>query len=397
VVGLTPAVRGVTPAVRVTVNPLAGPAPVWSPYTRDPLEFHRRLPGYRVTPLLDTPPLAGRLGVGRVLVKCESARFGLPAFKMLGASWATYRALSEHLGGDLGPWRTLDELAERLRPAQPLALAAATDGNHGRAVAHMARLLGLGARIFVPSGTTPARMAAIEQEGAALTVVAGDYDAAVARSAQEAGPRCLVISDTSWPGYDRVPRWVAEGYSTLFWEIDDALAASGLAPPDLVVVPVGVGALAAATVNHYRRVAGPALLGVEPADADCLRASVLAGQPTVVPGPHHSIMAGLNCGTPSAVAWPLVAAGVDVFTAVDDEWAKQAVRELAALGIEAGETGAAALAGLSAVHALGPPPGLGRPMGPGATVLVLCTEGATDPASYRRIVGVELVGEPSAK
>jgi len=380
--------------VRVAENPLAGPAPVWSPYTRDVLAFHRRLAGYRPTPLVDAPSLAARLGVGRVLVKCESERFGLPAFKMLGASWATYRAVVEWLGDEPGPWTTLDELALLLRPMHPFALAAATDGNHGRAVARMARLLGFGARIFVPTGTTPARIAAIESEGATVQLVAGDYDTAVARSAQEAGRRCLVISDTSWPGYERVPRWVIEGYSTLYWEVDDSLAAAGLPPPDGVVVPIGVGAFAAATVNHWARDehGRPAVLGVEPADANCVMASVLAGRMTTVPGPHHSIMVGLNCGTPSPVAWPLVSAGVDAFVAIGDDWARQAMRDLAALGVEAGETGAAALAGLAAAHHAGLPPSFAERVGRG-TVLLVCTEGATDADMYRRVVGDGLQSE----
>ena len=114
----------------------------------------------------------------------------------------------------------------------------------------MARLLGFDARIFVPEGTAPARIEAISAEGASVTVVAGGYEDAVARSAEEAGPRCLVISDTSWPGYEQVPRWVIEGYSTMFWEVDDRLDAAGRPRPTSVVVPVGVGALAAATVER---------------------------------------------------------------------------------------------------------------------------------------------------
>ncbi len=226
---------------------------VWSPYTREPLEFHRRFPHYGPTPLLSAPRLAARLGLGQVLIKCERARLGLMSFKILGASWASYRAVVEHIGRQPEPWQTVEELAASLSPLRPFALAAATDGNHGKAVARMARLLGFDARIFVPEGTAPARIEAISAEGASVTVVTGDYEDAVACSAEEAGPRCLVISDTSWPGYEQVPRWVIEGYSTMFWEVDDRLDAAGRAAPDVVVVPVGVGALAAATVNHWCR------------------------------------------------------------------------------------------------------------------------------------------------
>ncbi|MGH9056693.1 MAG: diaminopropionate ammonia-lyase [Acidimicrobiales bacterium] len=386
------------PTARVVANPLAGRPQVWSPYTRAALEFHRRLPGYRVTPLLSAPSLAGRLGVGEVLVKSETERFGLPAFKMLGASWATYQAVVEHLGEEPKPWETVEELAAALAPLRPFALAAATDGNHGRAVARMAALLGFDAHVFVPAGTVDARIDAIAGEGAEVTVVDGTYDDAVARSAEEAGSRCLVISDTSWPGYERVPRWVVEGYSTMFWEIADRLASAGHESPSVVVVPMGVGALAAATVNHWcREEPHPLVVGVEPTDANCVMASALAGGLTIVPGPHRSIMAGLNCGTPSPVAWPLVSSSVGAFVAVDDDWARDAVRDLAALGVEAGETGAAALAGLAAYQAdggvversggaAGSAP---QVLAPDASVLIVCTEGATDPGAWREILGVK--------
>jgi diaminopropionate ammonia-lyase len=380
-------VAGKPAVARTTVvaNPLAGPPPLWSPYTRAPVEFHRRLPRYEVTPLINAPALAEQLGARQLLIKSETARFGLPAFKMLGASWASYRALVDRLGEEPAPWANITELAGRLQRLRPFALAAATDGNHGRAVARMARWLGFGAHIFVPEGTAAARIKAISDEGASVTVVAGDYEDAVARSAEEAGYRCLVISDTGWPGYEVVPRWVVEGYSTMFWEVDDQLEASGQPLPDVVVVPVGVGALAAATVNHWgRKEPPPAIAGVEPLDANCVMASALAGHMVMVPGPHRSVMAGLNCGTPSPVAWPLVSAGLSTLVAVDDEMARQAVRDLAAIGIEAGETGAAGLAGLNALQA-----SLSAP-GPDATVLVLCTEGPTDPVEWRRTLGLGL-------
>ena len=193
------------------------------PPTERRSSIHRRLPGYERSPLLEARALAAELGLGRLWVKDESSRLDLPSFKILGASWGVYRALDQHLGG-LGEWATFDELAAQLESHLPLALAAATDGNHGRAVARMAKLLGLSARIFVPAGTAAARIEGIESEGASCEVVDGSYDDAVERSAQEAGERCLVISDTSWPGYEDVPRWVIEGYSTIFWEIEDQLS-----------------------------------------------------------------------------------------------------------------------------------------------------------------------------
>ena len=353
-------------------------------------DFHRALPGYAPTPLVDAPSLASSLGLGAVWVKDETSRLGLPAFKMLGASWATYRALSARLGHDVGPWQDVSELAARFAPLQPLTLAAATDGNHGRAVARMAALLGLGAVILVPGGTAAARIAAIEGEGAEVRVVDGTYDDAVVASAALASPEVVVISDTSWPGYTDVPGWVIDGYATIFAEVDAELEAQGEPGPDAVIVQMGVGALAAAAVKWARRPGRtgpePLLVVVEPGTADCGLRSAEAGHPVVVPGPHRSIMAGLNCGTVSEIAWPVVAAGVDWFVSVDDAAAEAAMRDLASLGLAAGETGAAGLAGLrAAVDA-------GGVVAPGARVLVLCTEGPTDPAAYERIIGSGLPG-----
>jgi diaminopropionate ammonia-lyase len=379
--------------VAVAANPLyARPDPAARTASAAPA-FHRRMPGYAPTPLVSVPALAQRLDVAELLVKCESERFGLPAFKMLGASWATYRAICRHLEKEPDPSAGFDQLAAMVAPLRPFALAAATDGNHGRAVARVARMLGFSARIFVPEGTTPGRIDAIAGEGAAVTVVAGDYDAAVARSAEEAGPGCLVISDTSWPGYEDVPGWVIEGYETLYAEIDDDLAATGRDWPAAVFVPVGVGALAAATVNHFADPdrAAVAIIGVEPSDADCVSRSLAAGEITTVPGPHRSIMAGLNCGTPSLIAWPAVSRGLAGVVSIGDGWARAAVRDLAAAGVEAGETGAAGLAGLAALRSAGPSSPLAGAVPADSSVLVLCTEGASDPVQWRAILGVELV------
>jgi diaminopropionate ammonia-lyase len=395
---------------RILVNPgrVATP-PVVAP-TDAPRAFHQRLPGYAVTPLVRAPALAAELGVGAVWVKDESSRLGLPSFKILGASWATYCVLVDRLGHQ-PEWRDLDDLRGALRPLGDLTLVAATDGNHGRAVARVARLLGYAAHILVPAGTADARVDAIAGEGAHVTVVDGTYDDAVIASAELASENVLVVSDTSWTGYVDVPRRVIEGYDTIFAEVDEQLSSSpdkkvdeqlssspdkkvdeqlSSSPDkkvdehlDAVVVPMGVGALTAAVVSHYA--AQAAVFAVEPVSAACGQASAAAGRPIEVPGPHPSIMAGLNCGTVSAVAWPAVHAGVDAFVTVDDADAEQAMRDMARIDVTAGETGAAALAGLRALTTSSD-----RPAAidlSGRSVLVLCTEGATDPRAYTRIVG----------
>jgi diaminopropionate ammonia-lyase len=371
---------GRVPAAVLAGSDSAAVAPVGP----GPRAFHRRLPGYVPTPLVEAPALAAELGVGRLWCKDESARLGLPSFKILGASWAVYRLLVEQLaatGAGEPVWDDLDGLRAALATLGPRTLVAATDGNHGRAVARMAKLLGFGAHVLVPAGTAPARIAGIESEGAHVDVVDGTYDDAVAASAGLADDDSLVVSDTSWEGYAKVPAWVIEGYATIFFEVDEELAARDAPDPAVVLVPMGVGALTAAAVAD--RSARATVIAVEPLDAACGLASAAAGAPTEVPGPHQSIMAGLNCGNVSVIAWPAVHAGVDLFVAVPDTDAEQAMRDLDGIGIEAGETGGAALAGLRAVA--GDPEW--RAVVAGKDVLVLCTEGATDPAGYEERVG----------
>ncbi len=369
----------------------------------DPPAFHRRLPGYAPTPLHETPTLAAQLGIGRLWVKDESQRLGMPSFKILGAAWAVYKAIVERLGAEPA-WASIAELAAHVARLQPLCLAAATDGNHGRAVARMARLLNCSARIFVPAGTAAARISAIASEGADVIAVRGSYDDAVARSAEAAGPQCLVISDTSWPGYETIPRWVIDGYGTIFGEIDAELGRRGEPPPDVVLVQMGVGALAAAAIGHYRQAHPerlsetsrrpssfghrPTIIGVEPTRAACVLASLEAGALRPVPGPHDSIMAGLNCGLPSMIAWPLLRTGISGALAIDDVYACQGVRDLAAVGITAGETGAAGLGGLLA---LAEQPELMQQagLGPTSRVLIISTEGVTDPVARARLLAAD--------
>ena len=327
-----------------------------------PLRFHRSLPGYAPTRLVEAPELACDWGVASVRLKFEDERFGLPAFKFLGVSWAARRLLGDppHDGD--------------------LELVAATDGNHGRAVARVARGSGLRATILVPAGTARARSDAIADEGATVEVIDGSYDDAVRRSAAMAGPRRLVLSDTSWPGYEEVPRWVIEGYATIFHEIDEQVED---APVGLAVVPIGVGALAAAAVRHL---AGRArLVGVEPTAAACVLESARAGRITEVPGPHGSIMAGLNAGLPSLVAWPLVSAGFDVLCAAEDELAIEGMRRLAGLGLAAGECSGGAVGAAGRLLA-DPAAREALHVGSDASVLVLLTEGVTDPEVYNRLV-----------
>jgi diaminopropionate ammonia-lyase len=291
------------------------------------------------------PAIAAELGVGRVFVKDESARMGLAAFKVLGASWAVHQVLS------------------RRDAAGPVTLVAATDGNHGRALAWMARLLGQRAHVFVPTGVHSTAIAAIAAEGAQVTEITGTYDDAVRLAAKAARePDAELVQDAGWPGYEEVPGWIVDGYSTLFAEVDEQLAAAGAtgpagttaaagtASPALVAIPAGVGSLAQAAITHYRSrpVSGlTSLLTVEPGSAAGILASLVRGElGTVATG--ETIMSGLNCGTPSRLAWPYLRDGLDAAVAVANSEAAAAARDLASYGIPAGPCGGAALAGVRA-------------------------------------------------
>lgn len=355
-----------------------------------PRAFHRRLPGYEPTPLVDAPRLAHSLGIGSLWIKSETRRFGLPSFKILGTSWAVYQVLRERLGAEIEPWKTLEELAQRVASMRPLTLVSATDGNHGRAVARMATLLGFQSHIFVPGDMVESRMQAIRQEGARITRVNGSYDEAIARAAEQADEQNLLISDTAWPGYETIPRQVIAGYATIFEEIDEQLAGWQQAGPDLVIVQIGVGALATAVVQHYRQLSQSVkIVGVEPTSAACALASMESGHMVSLSDPPHSIMAGLNCGTPSLVAWPTISTGIDLFMAIDDEWARRGMRDLATHDLTVGETGAAGMGGLVALltDPVFQTAKAALKIDASTRALVICTEGATDPDAYLRIVG----------
>lgn len=334
------------------------------------IAFHRSIAGYHPTPLVTLPALAAQLGVRSVAVKDESDRFGLPAFKALGASWAVNRAISA--GRGLPPARTFAELTERAR-GSGLTLVTATDGNHGRALARIARLLGLAARVHVPHGLTARTLAAIEAEGATVVRTGSLYDDAVRGAAAGTAdrPADLLVQDTAWPGYEEVPAWIVQGYATLFAEID----AQRPARADLVVVPTGVGSLLQAAIEHYRapgRTHRPALLAVEPITAACVTRSLRAGVPVTVDTSAATIMAGLNCGSVSSLAWPAVRGGLDAGIAVTDSEALAALDGLHRAGIAAGPCGAASLAGVVAAAAI---PELATLLRGDADIVLISTEG----------------------
>jgi diaminopropionate ammonia-lyase len=340
--------------MRALVNPAVDPGSVPAP-AQQPLAFHGALPGYAPTPLRDLGWLAAETGVARVALKDESERLGLPAFKVLGASWAVERAL-------------------RARPGTH-TLVAASAGNHGRAVAHVAAARGLRARVYLPARAAPARVGAIAAEGAEVVVVEGTYEDAVARAAADgARDGCLELADVGESG---PARWVIDGYATLFAEIDDAF--------DVVIVPAGVGSLAAAAARHGAA-GGARVVVVEPATAACVMASLAAGMPIRV-ATAGTTMAGLDCAEVSRAAWPELRSGLHGAVTVDDAETHRAMRDLRAHGLRIGDCGAAPVAALRALRADPACAALREALalGPAARVLLVATEGPTDPDAYARV------------
>jgi diaminopropionate ammonia-lyase len=358
--------------------------------------FHASLPGYRPTPLRALDRMARRLGLTGVWVKDESQRFGLKAFKILGASYAVCATLAEHLA--MPAPLSFDAFRESdvRRRLSALTLLAASDGNHGAAVAYMAAQLGCRCRIWLPRGTAACRHAAIQRLGGEAVQVDGNYDAAVAQAARESRTRQgLLIQDTGWGGYEDVPRRVMQGYLTLFAE-----AFSQMSPvlPTHILVPCGVGSLAASLQAYLLEQFGterPRLIVVEAAVADCYYRSMAAGGESIVAvgGDLTTGMAGLACGVPSRIGWRVLRRWTDGFASCPDEVALEAIPQLAFPDppdppVESGECGAVTLGCLQRLmqHPEGNAAQACLGLGPASRILLFSTEGATDPETYRRAV-----------
>ncbi len=311
--------------------------------------FHRSLPKSQPTPLRSLPGIAAELGLAQLSIKDEAQRLGLNSFKALGATWAVARRLGVEVGlpfpSSLEHLREVLEL-RRLR----VTLTTASAGNHGRAVARAARMLHQRAVVFVPAATEPWRVVAIENEGAEVRQVGATYDEAVAECARVGGAEgWTAIADTALTPLEVVPRWISQGYLTLFDELGSSPGFTH------VVIQAGVGALALAALWWADSLAPrPKLIIVEPLAAAGLMASAQSadGALTVADGSQVTTMVGLNCATPSPVAWPSLRTGIDALVAIDDAWTLSAQRMLAAhrLVVSAGESGAAGLGGLLALR-----------------------------------------------
>lgn len=391
---------------RFIFNQYRADAPVWkddnSAAFSDPevTTVHRSLSGYRPTPLFSLPALARVMGVGEILVKDESYRFDLAAFKVLGASYAIYRFLKKEWEGIRETPFSLTDLLEGGRDsgwAGRYTFCTASDGNHGRAVAWTASKLHQKAVVYMPRGTVPARVENIRALGAEVTVIDGTYDEAVRMIARDADAYgWQVISDTAYAGYMTVPWWIMAGYTTMFREMAPMIHPEDAPGVDIVIMQVGVGSFAAAGMWYYADRYGakrPRLISVEPVEAACFLESIEKGDITTAAGSFRTIMAGLNCGTPSHLAWPIIRDGMDLFLAIPDEYAVRAMRRYYYPyaddpHIVSGESGAAGLAALTALcedkHLAEAKEKLG--LGPDSRILLFNTEGATDPEHFKKII-----------
>ncbi|TGU91854.1 diaminopropionate ammonia-lyase [Mesorhizobium sp. M00.F.Ca.ET.151.01.1.1] len=354
--------------------------------------FLARRDNHLATPLHALPALAGELGLGALHVKDEGFRLGLGSFKALGGAYAVFRLVLEEASKRLG--RSVD-VGDLDRPevrsvAATMTVACATDGNHGRSVAQGAELVGAKAAIFVHAGVSDERVAAIARYGAEMIRVDGNYDDSVRQAARIAAEKgWTVVSDTSWPGYERIPGLVMQGYTAVVREALRQLSE----PPTHVFVQAGVGGIAAAIAGHLAIVLGearPVFTVVEPARAACVFGAAKAGRPVKIAHGEATVMAMLECYEASPVAWRVLARVADAFMTVDEDDAVAVMRRLARPSgndpaIVAGESGGVGLAGLIRAMA-----GHKAELGLDATsrVLVINTEAATDPRRYAELVGM---------
>ena len=346
------------------------------------------------TPAWPLPGLAAALGLGGVTLKDESRRSGLGSFKALGAPHALVRLLLRRWPGR--PWSAADLLAGRhAGELKDFVVISATDGNHGRALAAAAQGIGCRCVIVLHAHVSAEREQAIAAFGAEIVRIAGNYDDSVgqaARLAREHGWE--VVSDTSYEGYEEVPRDVMQGYGVIAEELLETAPDERACPWTHVMLQGGVGGLAAGIASHFWERFGrrrPRFIVVEPEQADCLLQSAVEGRPARATGSVDSVMAGLACGETSPLAWRFLQPCVDVFMTVSDEQAAEAMRVLAEgrhgdIPVVAGESGAAGLAGLQVLVSQ---PSWREAAGLGADsrVLLINTEGATAAGVYAQLVG----------
>ena len=362
--------------------------------------FHSTFPEYTPTPLLELDNLAAALGIEKIFVKDESLRFGLNAFKVLGGSYCIGRYIASRLGLDPSKLSynmlTVDRVRRQLGK---LTFVTATDGNHGRGIAWTAARLGHSSVVYMPYGSSPERLKNIRELGAEASITKLNYDEAV-RFARDMAKKngWILVQDTSWTGYEEIPRWIMQGYTTMALEIVNQLHGQ---KPTHIFLQAGVGAMAGALSGFFASYYGvkcrPRVIIVEPEQANCIfrTASANDGRLHSVGGPLDTMMAGLACGEPCSIGWEVLSKCADDFFSVPDNVAAVGMRMLASplsgdSAIVSGESGAVTI-GLAAQlltdkalseHRIS----LG--LDKHSSILCISTEGNTDSENYQKIVSV---------
>ena len=360
--------------------------------------FHKSFPQYSETPLANLKEMAKFLGLEKVCIKDESYRFGLNAFKVLGGSYAIARHLADELGRDITTvdykYLTSDDLKKDL--GNIVTFFSATDGNHGRGVAWAANKLGQKCVIYMPKGSTQYRLNAIKAENAEATIEEYYYDDCVRKAAAESAkiPHSVVIQDTAWEGYEKIPSWIMQGYGTMALESSEQFGAR----PTHIFIQAGVGSLAGGIVgfftNKYKD-NPPIMVVVETSVADCLYKSAVknTGETVIVGGEMDSIMAGLCCGEPNITSWDILRNHVSCFVSADDNVTRLGMRMLSAPikgdpQVVSGESGAVPFGVL--VSIMKDPKysdlKIKLKLDANSKVLLFSTEGNTDPERYENII-----------
>ena len=351
-------------------------------------------PNYEVTPLFSLESLAATVGLESIWYKDESKRFGLKSFKALGGAYAVARQLQHVLEKKTGNQPSIEDLLEGRWKAEvaEMVVSCATDGNHGRSVAWGAQMFGCGCVIYIHRDVSEGRKEAMEAYGAEVIRITGNYDDSVRQADMDAkANNRIIVSDTSYEGYMEIPKDVALGYTVMLSEIVEQLDGE---IPTHVFVQGGVGGLASAIAGYFWDLWGvkrPRMVIVEPEKANCLQMSAKAGKPVAVEGDLDTLMAGLACGEVSALGWKILATGADDFMTLSEE-AVPTTMQLLSKGYQkdpAIEAGESAVPGLAAALLARESTEFSEKLGLTAAsrVLVIGTEGATDPELYKQLVG----------
>lgn len=371
------------------------------------LEFHRSFPQYSVTPLHKLSELADYLDLGAIYVKDESYRFGLNAFKVLGGSFAMVKYISQRTGIPVSelPYKVLSSKKFKETAGQT-TFYSATDGNHGRGIAWSANKLGQKAVIRMPRGSAQTRLNNIRKENADAEILDLNYDECVryVNDMVKNDPNGVMVQDTAWRGYTDIPSWIMQGYGTLSIEADRQMVADGCDYPTHVFIQAGVGSLAGSVAGYFAekyKDTKPTICVVEAGAADCLLRSARRGDGKVVRvrGKLDTIMAGLSCGAPCTIGWHILKNHAEGFAGTPD-WMSAMGTRIYGVPLDgdplvvSGESGSVTMGFLYSIMMYKRYDYIKKALklNKKSRILLVNTEGNTDPVRFREVVWSGLYG-----